>query len=368
MSEEFARAVDGADSSFRESAAPSVLSGDGKGNVTGISTPTPDVVGHAYPSIAINVNHVQDDSDVQSPWETSRLEHIWRVALAYASTGDDVHVKWVVAELRSWGTLQPGACGCELDGHDGSRAAGDRHCRDSSGVCWLACLDRWCRAARRHDAVPAHRVRTRSALPDWGARTRTRYLICLACLTALRVHLPSLDALGEENAGVVDALEETVFAQVLDDGVDFENAIGYHLLVAEVLGYSLMCKHSALQSVRSDVVERIVAMRRYAMAMTFADGSLVEFGDDDDDFLLPGACGYFELGSPGAFAGSLRSGSWGVGCAHFRDRTPSRGVSGRWSLHSWRGTAACLVQHDADRGQWDWATQAQRRSFLLHSN
>lgn len=67
---------------------------------------------HAWlPSALVDVNHVVSDSDVQSPWESSRLEHVWRGALAYAHSGDETYAQWVIGRLDEWGRWNPAGWG-----------------------------------------------------------------------------------------------------------------------------------------------------------------------------------------------------------------------------------------------------------------
>ena len=70
--------------------------------------------------------------------------------------------------------------------------------------------------------------------------------------------------------------------QVYPDGVDFEQGIGYHGLVAE-LWYScvLLCDRNGL-SVPTLVRERLGRMFEFMLAYTRPDGTFPQIGDNDD--------------------------------------------------------------------------------------
>jgi len=245
------------------------------------------------PAGMIDVNRVVRDSDVQCPWETSRLEHVWRVALAYRSTAEERLAAWVVETLRSWRKANLVGIGVNwtvaMEVSMRGIAIAEARAALRGSQSWGEGVEREvCTMLEDHlDWVVSH--------IEWrGRHTQNHYLAALVGVLHMTSQLPGWTEMQARADSVAQALFDSIRDQVNDDGMDFENSLGYHLLVCELAAVGLAaCKELRIE-IPSDVVERLAGMVSFARALRFADGTEVAFGDDDDDFLFPGVAGYFD--------------------------------------------------------------------------
>jgi len=251
------------------------------------------------PAGFIDVNLVRRDSDVQSPWETSRLEHVWRVAIAYAATGEERYASWVIERLVSWRRANPTGWGVNWT------VSMEVALRAIALLEICSCMrtnPTWTEALEKDvsEMLGGHVEWALANLEHYGTGTQNHYLASLVGIFAIDAHLANWDRLHVETEWVYPALMQSIRSQVYDDGVDFENSLGYHLLVCELVGYALGVARSVGREIPSDVEHRLRAMLEFASMMEFEDGTPVAFGDDDDDYLLPSVMRHFDRSRPSA--------------------------------------------------------------------
>lgn len=249
------------------------------------------------PAGLIDVNRVVRDSDVQCVWEASRLEHVWRVALEYSRTGDERCAQWVIAQLGSWRRWNPVGWGVNwiVTMEIALRAvaiAEIRSCIHSS-VHWDEKTEK-----STCGMLADHVEWSLANLEHRGAGTQNHYLAALVGVLAVAAHLPEWRRMQEEAPRLLQCLVDSFEHQVLRDGVDFENSLGYHLLVCELMGHAIAASRSMGLSVPARVIDRLASMVNFAKAMEFGDESPVAFGDDDDDYLAPAAVSHFRSDRP----------------------------------------------------------------------
>lgn len=252
------------------------------------------------PSGLIDVNFVRDDSDVQCVWETSRLEHVWRVALAFAQTKDERYGAWVVQALDSWRRSNPAGWGVNwtvpMEVAMRGVAIAEIRAAVRAAHAWSDAVDR-----RVCEMLADHAEWVLGNLEWRGKYTQNHYLASLVGVTAIAHHLPDWERLQGEAVHAHRQLFDCIKEQVFDDGANFENSLGYHLLVLELGAYGVGLCCAAGIIVPAIVEDRLRKMVDFALVMRFSDDMPVAFGDDDDDFLLPSAGGHFDSRRPCTF-------------------------------------------------------------------
>jgi hypothetical protein len=249
------------------------------------------------PSAMIDVNRVVRDSDVQCVWETSRLEHVWRGALEYTRTGDERFARWSIDRLESWSRWNPVGWGVNwiVTMEVALRAVAIAEVRASlrGSAHWSPFVER-----RTLEMLADHAEWSMSNLEYRGSGTQNHYLAALVGILALAAHLPGWGRLQDTIPDVYMRFLKCIEHQVLPDGVDFENSLGYHLLVCELVCHGVWACSSMSLEIPHPITKRLQAMFVFARAMEFADGSPVAFGDDDDDFLGPAGAPHFSSERP----------------------------------------------------------------------
>jgi len=77
-------------------------------------------------------------------------------------------------------------------------------------------------------------------------------------------------------------LYEEIFAQVFEDGVDFEQSVAYHRLVLEAFLEGLLLLRLRQERIPEDVWKRLEAMHEFVLGYLKPDGRAPLIGDSDD--------------------------------------------------------------------------------------
>jgi hypothetical protein len=75
--------------------------------------------------------------------------------------------------------------------------------------------------------------------------------------------------------------------QVLPDGADFERSLPYHRLVAEIFVHGALLAECHGEPLPGPFLDRLALMLEFTAAATRRDGSVPQWGDNDDGRLLP---------------------------------------------------------------------------------
>lgn len=218
--------------------------------------------------------------DVKMPWELSRAHHWVTLGRAYALDRDPRYAREFVAQLESWLSNNPWPYGVNW-----GRAM--EVAVRAVNWCWAAAL-----FADAPEFTPAHKTRFVRAMVQHGRHiinnlefadtNGNHYLSNGVGLIFLGVlFMDVADASTWRRKGFEIVWGE-ILQQVHPDGVDFEQGIGYHGLVAEFwYACVLLCDRNGI-AVPPHVRERLSKMFDFMLAYTRPDGTFPQIGDNDD--------------------------------------------------------------------------------------
>jgi Heparinase II/III-like protein/Heparinase II/III N-terminus len=218
--------------------------------------------------------------DIKVPWELNRCHHWVTLGRAYAHEPDPRLAREFVAQLDGWLVANPWPCGVNWD------RAMEAAVR---AVNWL-----W--AAALFDAAPEFDTALRGRLLksllqhgrhilanlEYSDNNGNHYLSNGVGLLYLGVLLPELREAAAWRAKGSEIVWGELARQVRPDGVDFEQAIGYHGLVLE-FWYSCvaLCELNGVP-VPALTRDRLGRMFDFTLAYTRPDGTFPQIGDNDD--------------------------------------------------------------------------------------
>ena len=232
-------------------------------------------------SAAIEYTELDRPSDVKVPWELSRCQHFTRLGQAYWLTGDERYAAEFVAETSDWISANPFARGvnwaCAMD--VALRAvswiwafhffAGAAACRDA------AFRSRFLRALYLHGAFIIKFL-------EKGEVNGNHYLCDGVGLVFLGCLFRRSRAGGRWLTIGRSIVEQEIFNQTTEDGVDFEQATAYHRLVLEAFLTSYLRLRLADVDAPPACWSRLERMCEFVAAYTKPNGLSPLIGDNDD--------------------------------------------------------------------------------------
>jgi len=220
-------------------------------------------------------------ADVKYPWELARCQHWPVLGQAYQFTGDGRFAREIARELDDFVEANPVGVGvnwtCTMD--VALRAANwaialelVRSSDALDAACWMRALD----------ALFDHGVFIRGNLENTYEVTSNHFLsnvVGLQFVASVFAGLPEGDGW---NTFARASLEQEIDVQVLPDGADFESAVPYHRLVAELfLGSARLAEFSG-RPLSPHYRSRVRDMAAYLAAVVRPDGLMPQLGDADD--------------------------------------------------------------------------------------
>jgi hypothetical protein len=219
-------------------------------------------------------------ADVKLPWELARCQHWPALAQAWLLTGDARFAEEIFAQRADFDAANPVGYGinwtCTMDvairAANWALALEMVRTYPAKGTVWMDA----------YRSLFAHGHFIRSNLEDKYEVTSNHFLSNVVGLYYLsKVFCESPDAKEWESFSR-SAIEREVNVQILPDGADFESAVPYHRLVAELfLGVVRVADHSGspfsphLRTRLKDMVEFLLGVLR-------PDGLMPQLGDADD--------------------------------------------------------------------------------------
>jgi uncharacterized heparinase superfamily protein len=239
-----------------------------------------------------------DGSDVKLPWELSRCQHLLvlgqafrlapfatdtdaarRLRAACAATARAHIEDWIRANPRGVGVNW--TCAMEVA---------------IRSVAWLAVLGLFRGAPQFDDAFlldvaralwsHGRYIRCHLEVGSDGL-TSNHYLADVAGLHALACGLGELRESEPWGAFARRALETEIERQVHPDGVDFERSLPYHRLVTEIFLHAGLLARAGGHAFSNAYHERLSRMLEFTASATRKDGSVPQWGDNDDGRWLP---------------------------------------------------------------------------------
>lgn len=257
--------------------------------------------------------------DIKYPWELNRHQYFVTLGKAWRHTGDERYVRECVAQAEDWLAANPLGAGVNWIS---AMEFGIRLIAWSDAW-WLFRDNAWFRAEGWRPFLRGMylhaRYLERRMTTDW--LVRTNHLICEAAgLYQFAALFPQFPESARWRRRALRHFTREVCAQVYADGVNAEQATGYHRFVADfILGLLRLGEVQGTAMPRA-LRERLSAMIAYEAAIIAPDGKAPQIGDCDDgrgfvyddtddffDFRPWLAAGAVLLDAP-EFAGAARGG------------------------------------------------------------
>jgi hypothetical protein len=239
-----------------------------------------------------------DGSDVKWPWELSRCQHLPVLGLASRcaslllapAAASALRARCAVeaaAEIDDWIERNPRGLGvnwsCTMD-------VAIRAFNWVSALALFRDTPQWddpfvLRVVRSLWTHGRH-IRSHLEIGDDGL-TSNHYLANAIGLYALGCALPELREAEEWRLFARRTLAEEMEKQVLPDGADFERSLPYHRLAAEIFVHGALLAKGRGEALPAPVLTRLALMLEFTAAATRQDGSVPQWGDNDDGRLLP---------------------------------------------------------------------------------
>jgi hypothetical protein len=229
----------------------------------------------------IDYNELDRPTDVKVPWELSRCQHFTRLGQAYWLTGDDRYASEFVAEISHWLSANPfslgvnWACAMDVALRAVSWIWGFHFFADAA-----ACRDRtfrsqFVRGLFLHGEFIVKHLE-KADLNGNHYLCDGVGLVFLGCFFKRARAATRWRALGRS------IVENEIFTQTTEDGVDFEMSIAYHRLVLEgfLTSYLLLRQHG--EEAPAACWSRLERMCEFVAAYTKPNGLAPLIGDADD--------------------------------------------------------------------------------------
>jgi len=222
----------------------------------------------------LNVFDIQRPTDVKLVWELSRLRHCLALAQAVVVLDDESALEQLALDLSDWRARNP--LGWTVNWTVGMEVA--------LRAVNLICIDGVLLAGERE--LPGREALVASVYQHgWFLRRNleigdingNHFLANAVGLVWLGVYF---DGVGEGEEWLQKGVEMTLEAareQVLDDGLDHEGSLPYHLLVSEMFLLALVAASDRLSKVEETVSYLLDAI----VLFTGQQGEVPDLGDDD---------------------------------------------------------------------------------------
>ena len=221
------------------------------------------------------------NADIKYPWELARCQHWVTLAQAFRLTGDPRFAREIARELDDFVESNPPGIGvnwtCTMD--VGLRV-----------VSWVVALDivRECGALddafwlRAYTALHDHGTFIRGNLEDKYEVTSNHFLSNIVGLWYLAAAFDGQDSGRAWSSFARGMLEREIDVQVLPDGADFESAVPYHRLVAELFLGSARLGDVTGAPLSAHLRGRVRDMVQYLAGVMRPDTLMPQSGDADD--------------------------------------------------------------------------------------
>lgn len=219
--------------------------------------------------------------DIKYPWELNRHQHFVTLSKAYLYTGDDKYVRELVGQMVHWRQVNP--CG---EGHNWASAleVGIRILSWSHAL-WLCRSSESFRSRGLETCLTGlyEHARHLSASLTTHWLVRNNHLVGeTAGLFVFSVLFPAFRESSGWRAKALTIFTREIEEQIFADGVNKEQATGYHRFVAEFLFLVLRLAELNGVEVRPVLRQRLERMLDYENAVIPPDGAVPLIGDCDD--------------------------------------------------------------------------------------
>jgi Heparinase II/III N-terminus/Heparinase II/III-like protein len=227
--------------------------------------------------------------DVKVPWELSRMQHLPRLAMAFAIDPKPAYVQEFRNQVLDFLAANPPRFGvnwyCAMD--VAIRAVNLLAAFDLFRSAGAVFDDPFTQALAR--SILEHGRHIRKNLERHGGRTNNHYLANIAGLLFIAVYLsPSRESERWVRFATGELIRE-VRSQFFPEGSNFEGSTCYHRLSAEMVVYAtaLLMGLDEPPVFPRWYLERLEGMAEFTGSLTMPDGDVPQIGDNDSGRFLP---------------------------------------------------------------------------------
>ena len=230
-------------------------------------------------SRARKVNH-QKGVDVKIPWETSRMQYLFSLALAYRKTHDVQYaskVQHIILDFMDCNDFDEGP------NWNVSMEVGIRIANIILAVELIQDSEVMDETFYRRFAlcVYAHQKHILNNLENIGGKTSNHFLgdiLGLASSVAVCPYLPNSSKVKEY---VIESLHHEIQHQVQSDGSDFEGSTSYQRLVGELLAFAILAAEQIGFELLPEERTLLARMAKFEQSIQMPNGLIPQIGDND---------------------------------------------------------------------------------------
>lgn len=226
-----------------------------------------------------------DDSDPKVPWELSRFQHIPTLGKAYWITDNERYASEFMTQIEDWIARNP--CPYGINWTVPMEVA-IRACNWIWGVYFFGRSEAFSEAFshRLASSLAQHAWYILKYIEDWGEQSNNHYLADIVGLLFLGIVLKQHPEAHTWRDFALRQLARCMEKQVFEDGVSFENTIGYHRLYLELFAYAALLSQQNEVALPKAFWSRLERMFEFVMHYTQPNGRAPMIGDSDDGRLF----------------------------------------------------------------------------------
>lgn len=224
--------------------------------------------------------NAQKGVDVKIPWETSRMQYLFSLALAYRATKEVKYaskIKHIILDFMECNDMDEGPnWGCSME-------AGIRIANIVLAVELIQDADVCDEEFYRRFAlcVYAHQKHIFNNLEIINGRASNHFLGDLLGLAASVAACPYLPGYSKVGKYVIDSLHREIRHQVQSDGSDFEGSTSYQRLVGEILGFTVLAAECIGFELLPEERKLLAKMAEFEQSIQMPNGLVPQVGDND---------------------------------------------------------------------------------------
>lgn len=218
--------------------------------------------------------------DIKIPWETSRMQYLFSLAMAYQASRDEkyaIKIRHIITDFMECNDYDEGP-NWNVSMEVGIRIAN------------IVLAVELIRKSTSFDedfyrrfvlCVYAHRKHIFNNLENVGGKTSNHFLGDLLGLATAVAACPFLPDSEKVREYVIDSLHHEISHQVQSDGSDFEGSTSYQRLVGELLCFTILAAEQIGFELSDDEKNRLTKMAEFEQSIRMHNGLVPQVGDND---------------------------------------------------------------------------------------
>ena len=227
-------------------------------------------------------------TDIKVPWEISRMQSLFSLALAYRASADEKYVRKILDIIQDFSICCPVGDGVNwnVSMEVGIRISNillacelikDSRLFDETFKAFLAKI------------VYEHMIHIRRNLENEkdGGNHLLADILGLAATSAAMPFLPGASYCATYAQKMIS---KELMRQVLPDGGHFEGSVSYHRLVGEILCFSVLAQQKLGFSLTTEESDRLFKMGQFTYGLRMPNGLVPQLGDNDSGRVFQMSC------------------------------------------------------------------------------